>query len=175
MSTGSAQRSRLGGRGRARADKRTEPDGLVRGPRNAGVLRGEFDSTATPDRLRAAYEARLAATVRDQGLDRVVEATDVDRGGLAALASGEPPELTVAEAAAILGTDPDRPDGATLAAEARDLLLVELTAAVVDVEELSASLDRSVDPDRLRAKLEGREPLALGTYAAIHGYVGGRG
>lgn len=138
------------------------------------MLRGEFDPTATSDRLRAAYEARLAATVRDQGLDRVTEATDVDRDRLAALASGEAPELTIAEAAAVLGTDPNRPDGATLAAEARDLLLVELTAAVVDVEELSASLDRSVEPDRLRAKLEGREPLGLGTYAAIHGYAGRR-
>lgn len=142
--------------------------------RSTGVLRGEFDSTATPDRLRAAYEARLAATVRDQGLDRVAETTGVDRGRLAALASGEAPELTVAEAAAILGTDPDRPDAATLAAEARDLLLVELAAAVVDVEELSASLDRSIEPDRLRAKLEGRKPLTLGAYAAIHGHVGGR-
>lgn len=128
----------------------------------------------TPDRLRAAYEARLAATVRDQGLDRVAETTGVDRGRLAALTSGEASGLTVAEAAAILGTDPDRPDAATLAAEARDLLLVELAAGVVDVQTLSASLDRSIEPDRLRAKLEGREPLALGDYAAIHGYAGGR-
>ena len=138
------------------------------------MLRGEFDPTATPDQLRAAYEARLAATVRDQGPDRIAETTDVDRGRLTALASGDAPELTVAEAAAVLGTDPDRRDATTLAAEARDLLLIELTAAVVDIEELSASLDRPVDPDRLMAKLEGREPLALGTYAAIHGYAGRR-
>jgi hypothetical protein len=84
---------------------------------------------------------------------------------------GETPELTVEAAAAILGTDPDLPDGETVAAEARDLLLLGMTTAVVDVDAVAAGLDIDIDPKEVQQKVEGRHPMTLAEYAHVHAFL----
>ena len=135
------------------------------------MLRGQFDpNETTPAQLTAAYRTHLAETVDRLGADQVAAATRLDRRTLETLADGRPP-LTVADAAAILGVDPARPDPATLAAEARDLLVMRLAAAGLDVDAVAASAAVAVSPEALRGQLEGRQPLDLATYAAVHSHV----
>lgn len=135
------------------------------------MLRGQFDpSETTPAQLTAAYRTHLAETVDRLGPDQVAAATQLDCRTLETLADGRPP-LTVADAAAILGVDPARPDPATLAAEARDLLVMRLAAAGLDVDAVAASVAVAVSPETLRGQLEGRQPFDLATYAAVHSHV----
>ena len=140
------------------------------------MLRGEFQSAGetSPDDLEAAYRQLLAATVEELGV-----ATVTDRSGLAAetveaVAAAEDRSLTLAEAAAILAADPARPDAETVAAEARDILLLGMTTAVIDVEELASELDDAMEPKEIQQKIEGRYPMTLAEYARLHHHIAAR-
>lgn len=134
------------------------------------MLRGEIDASAAADpaELLGRYGTVLGETVRFVGPEQVAAAADVDRETVDRAADGEVGSLTLAEAAAILATDPDRPDAETLAADARDVLLLGMTTAVLDVESLSSELDAGLDPKELQQKVEGRFPMTLSEYAAVH-------
>lgn len=136
------------------------------------MLRGEFAAgRLSPEALHEAYLARLRETVDAVGVETVSERSGVDPSVVAALADGETPDLTVEAAAAVLGTDPDLPDGESVAAEARDILLMGMTTAVVDVEAVAAGLDIDVDPKEVQQKVEGRHPMTLAEYAHVHGFL----
>jgi len=140
------------------------------------MLRGEFESAGeqSTDELRSAYGAQLAGTIETVGIDTVVERSGVDRGVVEAVAAGEEPELTLEAAAAILAADPERPDGETLEMDALDILLMGMTTAVVDVEALATGLNDEMDPKEIQQKVEGRHPITLGEYAAIHHFLESR-
>jgi len=139
------------------------------------MLRNAFEDAAdlSPTELRSAYERELAETIETEGLDAVAAASDIDRKTLSALVDGESPALTLDEAAAILAADTDRSDADAIAAEARDILLIGMTNAVLDVERLASDLDGAFEPKELQQKLEGRAPLMLREYALVHGYLAG--
>ena len=139
------------------------------------MLRGVFDGAGdrSPDALRQEYESLLAETVRAVGLETVATATDIGQTRLQALLDGDSPALTVSEAAAILATDEDRPDAETIAAEARDILLMGMSIAVLDVEALASALDDRLEPNEIQQKVEGRQPLSLGEYALLHSTIEG--
>ena len=140
------------------------------------MLRGEFESAGeqSTDELRSAYGRRLAETVEALGVDTVVERSGVDRDVVAAVAAGEEPELTLAAAAAILAADPEHPDGETLKTDALDILLMGMTTAVVDVDAVATGLNDEMDPKEIQQKVEGRHPITLGEYAAIHHFLESR-
>jgi hypothetical protein len=136
------------------------------------MLRGEFAAgELSPEALHEAYLARLRETVDALGVETVSERSGVDPSVVAALADGETPDLTVEAAAAVLGTDPDLPDGDAVAAEARDVLLMGMTTAVVDVEAVAAGLDVDIDPKEVQQKVEGRHPMTLAEYARVHAFL----
>jgi hypothetical protein len=139
------------------------------------MLRGAFEDAAdlSPTELRSAYREKLAATIEVEGRDAVAAESGVDEGVLAAIEAGESPELTLADAAAILAVDPERPDADAIAAEARDILLVGMTTAVLDVERLASALGGALEPKELQQKVEGRAPMTLREYALVHGYLAG--
>jgi hypothetical protein len=143
------------------------------------MLRGEFESAGerTPDDLRADYEARLRATIDRLGAETVARRAGIDRDVVAALAAGESPELTLEAAAAILACEDATPDGETIELEALDILLMGMTTAVLDVDALAAGLDGEFDfdPKEIQQKIEGRHPITLTEYAAIHSYVASEG
>ncbi|MHB9288396.1 DUF5791 family protein [Halobacteriales archaeon Cl-PHB] len=134
------------------------------------MLRGEFESAGetSPAELQAAYEQLLATTVDRVGVDTVVEESGVDRATVAALADGESPTLDLEDATAILATDEDRPDAEAIAAEARDILLMGMTTAVVDVDTLASEIDGALEPKEIQQKVEGRYPMTLEEYALLH-------
>jgi len=141
------------------------------------MLRGEFESAAesSPDALHDAYLATLRETVEHHGVDAAVEEADVDRETMQAIADGGDPELTLETAAAVLATDPDRPDAGAIEAEALDILLMGMTTAVVDVDGVAAGIDAEMDPKEVQQKVEGRYPVTLAEYAAIHHFLEGEG
>ena len=140
------------------------------------MLRGEFESAGeqSTDELRSAYGTQLAETVETVGVDTVVERSGVGRDVVEAVAAGEEPELTLEAAAAILAADPERPDGETLKLDALDILLMGMTTAVVDVNAVATGLNDEMDPKEIQQKVEGRYPITLGEYAAIHHFLESR-
>jgi len=138
------------------------------------MIRGEFEAAdETPESLRAAYGEALAATIETVGVDDVREQTGIEAERLDAIGAGESVDLTLEEAASILATDPDRPAADTLVAEARDLLLMGLSMAVLDVEAVAAGIDDAMDPKEIQQKIEGRYPITLEEYALLHQYIEG--
>lgn len=134
------------------------------------MLRGEIDAAGAtgPDALLEAYRTVIRETVDRLGADGVVETTGLDPETVDALVDGNAGSVSLSDAGAVLGADPDRPGADTITAEARDVLLLGMTTAVVDVDTLSSSLDGTMEPKEIQQKLEGRHPMTLREYAAIH-------
>jgi asparagine synthetase B (glutamine-hydrolysing) len=136
------------------------------------MLRGEFAvGELSPEQLHEAYRERLRETVDTLGAETVAARSGVDRSVVSALANGEAPELTLEAAAAILGSDPELPAGETVAADARDRLLMGMTTAVVDVDAVAAGLDIDREPTAVQQKVEGRHPMTLVEYAHVRAFL----
>lgn len=137
------------------------------------MLRDAVDSPGeqTPEELRETYDELLAETVRTVGPDAVATDSAVEEQQADALLAGESPSLTLGEATAVLATREDRPDAETLAAEARDILLMGMSMAVLDVEALASDIDDQMEPKEIQQKVEGRYPMTLDEYAVMHSYI----
>lgn len=138
------------------------------------MLRGEFESAgeSTPEELHGAYLEAVREPIEALGVETVAERAGIDADVVRAVADGERPELTLEAAAAILATDDARPDGETIKMEALDILLMGMTTAVVDVDAVAAGLNDEMDPKEIQQKVEGRYPITLAEYAAIHHFLG---
>ena len=133
------------------------------------MLRAEFPDAGeqSPETLREAYESVLTETIASVGIDAVIDATELDRETV----TGDIAELTLEAAAEILATDPERPDAETIEADARDILLMGMTTAVMDVESLASGIDAQLEPKEIQQKIEGRYPVTLSEYAVLHSYI----
>jgi len=140
------------------------------------VLRTEFPDAGerSPEALLSAYGSVLAETVASVGADSVVESTGINRETVDAVAEGDVAGLSLDDATAVLATDPDRPDAEALQAEARDILLMGMTTAVMDVESLASGIDSRLEPKEIQQKIEGRYPMTLTEYALLHSYIEGQ-
>lgn len=140
------------------------------------MLRDEFERPGerTPAELRRAYESALSEVVESRGMGAVAAETDIAETTLQALLDGDSPEVTLADAAAILATDPDRPDAEFLEADARDVLLMGMSTAVLDVETVASGIDGQMEPKEIQQKVEGRHPITLGEYALLHRFIESR-
>lgn len=137
------------------------------------MKRGEFADAGerTPEELRRGYEALLADAIEEVGVDSVVADTDVDRETVEALAAGESPEVDLETAAAVLALAEETPPVDAIAAEARDILLLGMTTAVLDVEALTSGVNGALEAKEIQQKVEGRFPMTLGEYATLHQYI----
>ncbi|MCU4801068.1 DUF5791 family protein [Halobacteria archaeon HArc-gm2] len=137
------------------------------------MIRGEFPDAGerTPEELRRGYEALLAETIDQVGVETVAEETVLDRETVESLEAGDSPEVTLEEATAVLALDEDRPSADAVAAEARDILLMGMTTAVLDVETLASGVDGALEPKEIQQKVEGRFPMTLAEYALLHQYI----
>jgi hypothetical protein len=134
----------------------------------------EIGDAASPSALRAAYFQEVAAVVAELGVDTVVGGTGLDRATVAAIESGETPELTLEEAAEVLALDDDAPDADAIAWEARDHVLMGMTAAVVDVDTVAREAGLDLDGKEIQQAIEGRLPTTLAQFAAIQAYIDAR-
>ncbi|MFC7019960.1 MULTISPECIES: DUF5791 family protein [Haloarcula] len=137
------------------------------------MLRAEFPDAGerTAEELLAAYEAVLADTVESVGVERVVEATGLDPETVEAVGAGDAADLSLSDAAAVLATDPERPDADAIQAEAQDILLMGMTTAVMDVESLASGIDDAMEPKEIQQKIEGRHPMTVAEYAVLHQHI----
>jgi hypothetical protein len=112
------------------------------------MLRGTFEEAGklSPEELRGAYNDRLVEAITAVGQEKVLEQVDVDRAVLSALVDGESPELTLETAAEILALDEELPEADSIAAEARDILLMGMSMAVLDVEAVASGIDDAMEP-----------------------------
>jgi hypothetical protein len=140
------------------------------------MLRGEFEDAGerSPAALQRAYEAQLVETIDSVGVDRVVAETDLDRETVEALVDEASPELELTDAAAIIALEEGRPSADAVAAEARDILLMGMTTAVLDVETLASGIDGQLEPKEIQQKVEGRFPMTLREYALLHQFIAQR-
>ncbi|MFC6988064.1 DUF5791 family protein [Haloplanus sp. GCM10025708] len=129
----------------------------------------EPGSLSTAD-LRAAYEAELRTVIDEQGVDAVAADAGVDAETVSALATGESPDVTLTEAAAILAVGDASPSADVVVAEVRDHLLMGMTTGVLDVDTVASNLDDGVDlsGQEVQQAIEGRNPMTLSELAAIH-------
>lgn len=130
---------------------------------------GELTSGELYDR----YVAELLAVVDEHGLEATAEASGVDRETLRELSEGNEPELTLEEGAAILALAEDAPDAETIAAIARDELLMGMTTAVLDVEAVESGLGGELEAREIQSKIEGRFPMTLREFALLQQYIAG--
>ena len=128
---------------------------------------GELDSAE----LRARYDERLRAVINERGVETVADESGVETETVRAFAAGDPPELTLDEAAAVLATSEDEPDAEAIVTETRDALLLGMTTAVLDVEAVESGINGSFDAREIQQKIEGRLPMTLDELAMIHGYI----
>jgi hypothetical protein len=125
----------------------------------------------SPPELRAEYDALLQSVVGTVGVDRVVAETDLSRESVAAIAAGESVDLTVTEAAAILGLSDEVPDAEVVVLELRDHLLMGMTTGVLDVDTISAEIDADLTGQEVQQALEGRTEMTLDELSAIHRFI----
>jgi hypothetical protein len=137
------------------------------------MLRDEFEAVGDcdSDDLLAAYEAVLTDVIESQGIETVATETGIDEATLSALVAGDSPDLTLEEAAAVLATDPDRPDADFLVADARDILMMGMSTAVLDVEAIQSGIDSELEAKEIQQKVEGRHPMTIAEYALLHGFI----
>lgn len=126
----------------------------------------------SPDGLRAVYDERLAETVRRVGVDVAASESDIDENRISSLIEGGSPSLTLAEAASLLATDENLPNATAIEAEARDILLMGMSMAVLDVEAVASGIDDEMEPTEIQQKVEGRATMDLDEYALLHSYIG---
>jgi hypothetical protein len=134
----------------------------------------EDPGSSTPAELRSRYEAALRDVVEEHGVDTMGTESDVEASTLAALVDGESPELTLEEAAAILAVAEDAPPAETIAATARDALLLGMTTAVLDVEAVESGIEGRLEAREIQSKVEGRFPMTLAEFALLQQYIEGR-
>ncbi len=139
------------------------------------MLRGAFESAGeqSPEELHATYERRLIETIDAVGIEEVADESGIERETLQALVDGESPTLTLEEATAILATDPELPDQESLQTEARDILLMGMSMAVLDVEAIASGINDELEPKEIQQKVEGRYPVTLAEYATLHQFIEG--
>jgi len=139
------------------------------------MLPGAFEDAGeqTPSALAEAYRKRLAAAVETVGVERVVAETSLDEATVTAVVEGrdEATALSLTAAAELLAFEDGQPDADAIAAEARDLLLMGMSIAVVDVDAVASGLGGDLEPKVIQAKVEGRQPMTLGEYARVHQFI----
>ncbi len=140
------------------------------------MIRGAVDTSeeVDPSGLRAAYDDLLITALDGTAIDVATEETGVDSETLTALTDGDSPDLTLEEAAGVLALDEEFPEADAIIAEARDILLMGMSQAVLDVEALASGIDDAMDPKELQQKIEGRHPMTLDEYALVHAYIENR-
>ena len=129
---------------------------------------------STPSELRSRYEAALRDVTENHGVDTVTTESDVEAATLTALVDCESPELSLEEAAAILAVAEDTPPAETIAATARDALLLGMTTAVLDVEAVESGLEGRLEAREIQSKVEGRFPMTLAEFALLQQYIESR-
>jgi len=125
----------------------------------------------SPSELREEYLAAVARAIADVGAERVAADTDLPPARVDAIAAGTAGAVTLEETAAVLACAPDYPAADDYLLELRDHLMLEMSSAVVDVDDLTRGIESDLDPKEIQQKVEGRRGMTLSEYARIAHYL----
>lgn len=133
-------------------------------------------SSLTPSELRQQYEAELQATIEEVGVETVAERSGIDRERIDEIKeeNGGTSDIELTDAAAILATREGTPNAESIAMEARDVLLMGMTTAVLDVDTLESEINGQIEAKEIQQKMEGRFSMTLGEYALLQQAIEGR-
>jgi hypothetical protein len=126
----------------------------------------DADSTEEAAEL---YAGELRVVVEEVGPAEAVETTGLDGATIEAVTGSDVEtvgRMHLTEVGSILALTDGR-EADAIVADARDELMLAMSANVTDVERLAAGLDLELDPKELQAKMEGRFPMRLREYAAL--------
>lgn len=126
-----------------------------------------------PATLRERYTAELRAVIKSVGAETAAEQTEVDRDRIDAIAA-DGAAVPMSDAAAVFALRDGAPDAETIEAEARDVLLMGMTTAVLDVETLESEIDGRIEARAIQQKVEGRTSMTLGEFALLYGTIEAR-
>ena len=127
----------------------------------------------SPSSLESGYATLLSDALDTIGAERVADA-GVEPDTIETIEAGEVSDVTLTEAAAVLGASDDFPAADAIIFETRDHLLMGMTTAVLDVDTLAAAVSLDLTGQELQQAIEGRTPLTLGQLAAIQSTIDGR-
>lgn len=131
----------------------------------------EAPADSTPRSILAQYEHRLADIVSRFGVTEVVGATGLDEATVAAVPNQSGADLTLEAAASIAALAENAPPAEAILTEVRDVLLLEMSTAMLTVDRLATDLAIDLDPKEIQAKIEGRQPMTLDEYAQLRHYL----
>lgn len=137
------------------------------------MLADEIESPGdlTPDELLSRYEEAFARAVEAAGEARVREAADLSAAELDDAVAGDAGALPLSAVASVLALEDGEPDAETLVAEARNRIMLELSAAALNVDRVAIAVDTDLDPKEIQAKIEGRLPMTLREYATLRHFI----
>lgn len=130
----------------------------------------------TPTELRQQYETELRATIEEVGAETVAEQSGIDRERIDEITeeNGGTSDIELMDAASVLATREGTPDAESIAMEARDVLLMGMTTAVLDVDTLESEIDGRIEAKEIQQKIEGRFSMTLAEYALLQQAIEGR-
>lgn len=123
------------------------------------------------DDVHEEYLDELAAVVEEHGVSAVASEAGLDEDYVARIRDGSASMITVEDATRVLAVADDRPDAETIQAEVQDHVMLQMSSAVVDVDGLADGIEDDLDPKEVQQKIEGRQPMTLREYAAVHRYL----
>lgn len=128
----------------------------------------------TVDDLRAEYDDDLRDVLTRYDVETVAAEADVDTADLQAVEQGASPQISLADAAAVLAIDDGYPDAETIEAMACEHLLLGMSMAVLDVDALASEVDADLSAKEIQQKLERRAPMSLDEFVEIEYAIVGR-
>lgn len=133
------------------------------------MLTADVSPDISPSELADRYRGALRDSLAGTDLSSASERTGLPVERLEAVTAGGAPDqpLTLAEAAAIVSLSDDSTTQDDVLGEVRDVLLLEMSTAVVDVDTVTRELEGPTDAATIQRKIEGRESMTLDEYAAI--------
>jgi len=136
--------------------------------------RHDVDGLSVAD-LRAEYVDDLATVVAESGIDAIVDATDLDRPAVEAIADGAlPAEFMLTDAAAVLSVRDGVADPDTVVEIAADHLLLGMTTGVMDVDAVASELEIDLDAKEVQQKIERRAPMTFDEFVHVQHVIASR-
>lgn len=131
----------------------------------------EDPEAVSADDVHEEYLDELAVVVEEHGVSTVASEAGLDEDYVTRIGDGSASMITVEDAARVLAVADDRPDAETIQMEVQDHVMLQMSSAVVDVDSLADGIDDDLDPKEVQQKVEGRQPMTLREYAAVHRYL----
>lgn len=146
---------------------------------NPSVLHDVVDDpgTLSDGELLAAHTDRLADVIRSAGVGTAAEAADLPVETVRAIVDGDhraTATLDVETVATILSLAADAPDPQRIVDDARQALMLGMTAGVLNVDAVAGEATVDLEPREVQGMVEGRHPMTLREYVALQRVIASR-